>query len=115
MKEVVIKLSDSVYELITMEHPDSYTKETIGDYLFGLVRCTGKLLPKGHGNLIDVDAFIEKMKDSSKRQKYKEVLISDCLTVDDVFNAIIESLQNEGLANGDAPIILEADKENKRE
>ena len=60
--------------------------------------------------LIDADAFIAKMEDTSKRQKYKKLLIDDCLTVDDVFKAIIESLQNKGLANGDAPTIIEADK-----
>ena len=73
----------------------------------------GTPLPKEHGRLIDADAFIETMKDVSKRQKYKEVLIDDCLTVDDVLKAIIESLQNEGLANGDAPTIIEAEREEK--
>lgn len=70
----------------------------------------GTPLPKGHGRLIDADAFIETMKDTSKRQKYKEVLIGNCLTVDDVLEAVIESLQNEGLANSDTPTIIEADK-----
>lgn len=68
-------------------------------------------LPKGHGRLIDADAFITKMEDASKRHKYKKLLIDDCLTVDDVFGAIIESLQNKGLANGDTPTIIDADKE----
>jgi len=68
-------------------------------------------LPKGHGRLIDADAFISKMEDASTRNKYKELLIDDCLTVDDVFQAIIESLQNIGLAEGDAPTIIEADSE----
>lgn len=85
------------------------------DYKRGTVMASairnGTILPKGHGRLIDADAFIETMKDVSKRQKYKEVLIDDCLTVDDVFKAIIESLQNEGLANGDVPTIIEADAE----
>ena len=60
--------------------------------------------------LIDADAFISVLEDASKRQKYKELLIDDCLTVDDVFKAVIESLQNRGLADGDAPTIVEADK-----
>lgn len=67
-------------------------------------------LPKGHGRLIDADAFITTMEDVSKRQKYKELLTDDLLTVDDVFKAIIESLQNEGLAEGDSPTLIEADK-----
>lgn len=81
------------------------------------IKCiaNGTPLPKGHGRLIDADVFIETMKDASKRHKYKEVLIDDCLTVDDVFKAIIESLQNEGLANGDAPTIIEADKKESEE
>ena len=61
--------------------------------------------------MIDANAFITKMEDASKRHKYKELLIGDCLTVDDVFKAVIESLQNKGLAEGDAPTIIEADKE----
>ena len=74
------------------------------------VLAHGTPLPKGHGRLIDADAFIATLKDASKRQKYKKLLINDCLTVDDVFKAVIESLQNEGLAEGDAPTIIEADK-----
>lgn len=66
-------------------------------------------LPEGHGRLIDADAFIATLEDVSKRHKYKELLIDDRLTVDDVFKAIIESLQNKGLAEGDAPTIIEAD------
>ncbi len=60
--------------------------------------------------MIDADAFIATLEDASKRQKYKELLIDNCLTVDDVFKAIIESLQNKGLAEGDASTIIEADK-----
>ena len=71
----------------------------------------GTPLPKGHGRLIDADEFISTLGDASKRHKYKELLIGDCLTVDDVFKAVIESLQNKGLAEGDAPTIIEADKE----
>ena len=74
------------------------------------VVLNGIPLPKGHRRLIDADAFIATMEDASKRQKYKELLIDDSLTVDDVFKAIIESLQNKGLAEGDSPIIIEADK-----
>jgi hypothetical protein len=75
--------------------------------------ANGTPLPKGHGRLIDADAFIAMMEDASKRQKYKELLIDDCLTVDDVFKAIIESLLNKGLAEGDAPTIIKAESEDK--
>jgi hypothetical protein len=67
----------------------------------------GTPLPKRHGRLIDADAFIAMMEDASKRQKYKELLIDDCLTVDDVFKAVTESMLNQGLAEGDAPTIIE--------
>lgn len=92
--------------LAWMPLPEPYKSESIEllikipeeDYKSGNVMASairnGTILPKGHGRLIDADAFIETMKDASKRQKYKEVLIDDCLTVDDVFKAIIESLQN---------------------
>ena len=75
----------------------------------------GKPLPKGHGRLIDADAFIDELKDTSKRQKYNECFIGKYLSVDDVFNAIIESLENKGLAAGDAPTIIEADTEGAEE
>jgi hypothetical protein len=75
----------------------------------------GTPLPKGHGRLIDADAFIETLEDASKRHKYKELLFDDYLTVDDVFKAVIESLQNRGLAEDDAPTIIEADKDESEE
>lgn len=74
----------------------------------------GKPLPKGHGRLIDADAFIDFLKNISKTQRYNEFIIDKKLTgltVDDVFNAVCESLQNEGLAEGDSLTIIEADKE----
>ena len=75
----------------------------------------GTPLPKGHGRLIDADAFISMLEDATERQRYKELMIDDCLTVDDVINAIVESLQNEGLAEGDAPTIITADKAESEE
>lgn len=104
---IVIDIPDAEYERIqAMDWKNGdrwYSCESVAIH-------NGTPLPKGHGRLIDADAFIKTMKDASKRQKYKEVLIDDCLTVDDVFDAVIESLQNEGLANGDTPTIIEADK-----
>ena len=83
-----------------------------GQVPYGVVCAimNGTPLPKGHGRLIDADAFISTLEDVSKRHKYKEVLIGDCLTVDDVFKAVIESLQNRGLAEGDVPTIIEAEE-----
>ena len=89
--------------------------EGIRDDLDEIFEKNGIPLPEGHGRLIDADAFISKMEKVSKRQKYKELLINDHLTVDDVFKAVIESLQNEGSAEGDAPTIIEADKAERSE
>ena len=83
-----------------------------GDSLVKAIK-SGIPLPRGHGRLIDADAFISALEDSSKRNKYKELLIDDCLTVDGVFKAVIESLQNKGTAEGDTPTIIEADKESE--
>ena len=104
--KIVIDIPESIYETIEED-------QFISRYQLAVLQSQirkGVPLPKGHGRLIDADAFIAKMEDVSKRQKYKELLIDKNLTVDDVFKAIIESLQNKGLANGDTPTILEADK-----
>lgn len=93
-----------------LEHCKRHVREHYANNLEEAI-ANGIPLPKGHGRLIDADAFIKTMEDASKRHKYKGVLINNCLTVDDVFKAVIESLQNEGLANGDSPTIIEADKE----
>ena len=102
--ELVIKIPEEYYKAIT-EIPNHQCTADM------LIIKTGTPLPKGHGRLIDADAFIVTMEDASKRQKYKELLIDDILTVDNVFKAIIESLQNKGLAEGDSPTIIEADSE----
>lgn len=71
-------------------------------------------LPEHHGRLIDADAFIDFLKNISKTQRYNEFIIDKKLTgltVDDVFNVVCESLQNEGLAEGDSQTIIKADKE----
>ena len=99
--ELVIKIPEKDYE---------YLKSHNKDGLYNVI-LNGTPLPKGHGRLIDADAFIAMMEDASKRQRYKELLINDTLTVDDVFKAVIASLQNEGLAEGDSPTIIEADTE----
>jgi len=112
--ELIVKIDEKLYK-------DIYSDAEI--MIYGGMRSGKSLLatllrairnstplPKGHGRLIDADAFIAMMEDASKRQKYKELLIGDCLTVDDVFKAVIESLLNKGFAEGDAPTIIEADE-----
>ncbi len=71
----------------------------------------GTPLPKSHGRLIDADAFIAFIKDVSKRHKYENLRVDGIITVDDVLTAVIESLQNEGLAEGNTPTIIEAESE----
>ena len=103
--ELVINISKGRYEDILSGKEFTIYQCDVRDVL-----KNGTPLPKGHGRLIDADAFIATMEDASKRQKYKELLIDDSLTVDDVFKAIIESLQNKELAKGDSPTIIEADR-----
>jgi hypothetical protein len=103
--ELVIKIPEELYEAYKGRPP------MLGDAGMDMIAqaiANGTPLPKGHGRLIDANAFILKLEDASKKQKYKELIIDDILTVDDVFKAIIESLQNEGLAEGDSPTVLEA-------
>lgn len=107
MAKLIIDIPDAKYNYFM------YSEDFDSDDVYDAIEyiCNGTPLPKGHGRLIDADAFIAMMEDASKKQKYKELLIDDRLTVDDVFKAIIESLLNEGLAEGDAPTIIEADRE----
>ena len=95
---------------------DDFEKVKCGRGAVSMMRraiIQGAPLPKGHGRLIDADAFIARMEDASKRQKYKELWIDNFLTVDDVFKTVIESLQNKGLAKGDSPTVIEADTESE--
>lgn len=103
--DIVINISEDTYK----RHKWRVDHDTCTELDIAVAK--GVPLPKGHGRLIDADAFIAMMEDASKKQKYKELLIDDRLTVDDVFKAVIESLLNKGLAEGDAPTIIEADKE----
>lgn len=97
----VIDIPEILYTKIQNGKADKRTLETVILY--------GTPLPKRHGRLIDADAFISKIEDVSKRHKYENLRVDGILTVDDVLKAVIESLQNEGLAEGDAPTIIEAD------
>lgn len=110
--EVVINIPQKAYEQII-----GFPQQTAGVDILILHKILqeGVVLPKGHGRLIDADAFIDGLRDSSKRQRYNECLINEFLTVDDVFQAVIESLENKGLAEGDAPTIIEADETESEE
>lgn len=106
--QIVIDIPNKIKETIDMGQGEK--EYNIPTWLCHSI-TNGTPLPKGHGRLIDADDFIKTMEDASERQKYKKLLIDDLLTVDDVFKAVIESLQNKGLAEGDAPTIIDADKE----
>lgn len=112
--ELVIKIPEIEYEYITNGEKFNSLEKGKREWLINKTLnyvLNGTPLPKGHVRLIDADDFIKTMEDASERQKYKKLLIDDLLTVDDVFKAVIESLQNKGLAEGDAPTIIDADKE----
>ena len=82
---VVIDISKEQYSLIMQSHRNGVARFVDKEAMMYAIK-NGTPLPKGHGRLID-----------------------ECLTVDDVFKAVIESLLNKGLAEGDAPTIIEAD------
>ena len=106
MVEVVIKIPEDARARLAFGVTYTQDMQAVCDAL-----SEGVVLPKEHGRLIDADAFIKFMQTVSKTRKYDELWIDNFLTVDDVFNAVIESLKNEGTANGNAPTIIEADKE----
>ena len=63
-----------------------------------------------HGRLIDADAFATNLKDISVRQGYKNTLIDEHLTVDDVFDSIIDELTGKAIYGFEYnPTIIEAE------
>ena len=84
--QIVIDINENEY-LGIKEYPNNITSYPVTIHLYDAVR-NGKLLPKGHGRLIDADAYID---------KYEECGWLDDIIVDE-FNAI-------------TPTIIEADKE----
>ena len=106
--QIVIDIPDEIYKDI--ESRDWKNTIWARDSLMRYIH-EGVVLQKHHGRMIDADAFIAMLENTSKRQNYKKLLIGEFLTVDDVFEAIIGSLQNKGLAENDTPTILEATEE----
>ncbi len=96
--KIVIEMEPQMWALVREGHIPVRAYECI---------VKGTPLPKGHGRLIDADAFISYIEDVSKRHKYEDLRVDGIITVDDVLKAVIESLQNEGLAEGDSPTIIE--------
>lgn len=58
MKEIVIKIPDEVHTTIKENRYPLGTREKICFAVFDAIR-NGKVLPKGHGRLIDADAVLE--------------------------------------------------------
>lgn len=97
--EVVISLPKDLYKGIERRNGELET-EYVCDELMKAID-NGTVLPKGHGRLIDADAFIEKLKDVRK-----EVWLI-WLTTDELMQEIIETLETSGSAESDAPTVLE--------
>lgn len=115
--KIVIDIPDEEYRWIKKSDETVFANVASKECMLHAIK-NGTPLPKGHGRLIDADAFIDFLKNISKTQRYNEFIIDKKLTgltVDDVFNAVCESLQNEGLAENDSPTILEADKESEND
>lgn len=86
--EIVIKIRKEDYQAIK----DGHIPFSVLDVIMN-----GKPLPKGHGRIKDIDAFITKVKADRKHSIYLR-----SWTADDVLNA---------LDNSYTPTIIEADKE----
>lgn len=69
MKEIVIKLSDTTYKN-TLTHGGN------SNLLVDAIR-NGKVLPKGHGRLIDADKYVKSICDNC--DGYCECVGCDCL------------------------------------
>ena len=90
--ELVINISKEEYELVRNGNKSFRTELELMNAV-----ANGTPLPKHHGRLKDVDAFLSKVKADREHSAY-----SRSWTADDVLNA---------LNNSYAPTIVEADKE----
>lgn len=92
--EILIKLNKRLYKNVKHHTLTASEIDEICDVI-----TNGTPLPKGHGRLKDIDAFIAKVKADRKHSAYLR-----SWTADDVLQA---------LNNSYAPTIIEADKEDK--
>lgn len=90
MKEIVIKIDDGIYKLI-MSMDKALATTAIRPRIFDAIR-NGKVLPKGHGDLVD-------------RKELKKKVYTTTEWNGDVHRIIYEASVD------DAPPIIEADKE----
>lgn len=96
MMKLIIEISDEEYELVRHGNKSFRTELELMNAV-----ADGIPLPKHHGRLKDVDAFISKVKADREHSAY-----SRSWTADDVLSA---------LDNSYAPTVVEADKESKEE
>ena len=61
MKEIVVKIDDELYETIT--DPNKWLTPKRVNKLVGAV-LHGKVLPKGHGRLIDANTLVDGFEDN---------------------------------------------------
>ena len=108
--KIVIDIDEETYADIKKGKVYSSYRDVPQESILAI--ANGTQLPKGHGKLMDADAFANFLKNISKTQRYNEFIIDKQLTgvtVDDVFNVICESLQDEN----SVPTIIEADTESE--
>lgn len=89
--QIVIKISEKAYNALT--HTEFDANLVVDEMRKSIVN--GIPLPKGHGRLIDADAFLSKVKADREHSAYAR-----SWTADDVLNV---------LNNSYAPTIIEAD------
>lgn len=89
--QIVIEIDDDMYKSVIDN--DAYVLGDVDWILLENAIANGTPLPKNHGRLKDIDAFITKVKADRKHSAYLR-----SWTADDVLNA---------LANSYAPTIIE--------
>jgi len=100
--QIVIDILDETYEHLTPKEPKKMTNKDALNWFIVLHKAifvNGKVLPKGHGRLIDADA-VEKEMNKSEVEADRN---ADYYTADKI-DCAMEYIIN-------APTIIEADKE----
>ena len=113
--QIVIDIPEEMYQEIKEIFKvisGSRRSERFDYILFDAVNA-GTPLPKGHGRLIDADAFAEKIEKIIRDKAYYS-LKTDMISVGEVLHAVVEELNGTTLCGFDnAPTIIEADTESE--
>lgn len=106
-----IEILKLVYEKGDTDSPLYFSKKSdFGKALKAAIE-TLERIPKGHGRLIDADAFCEKLKQISDERRYDILFSDNLLSVGDVFDAIIADLNGTATSGYmNVPTIIEADR-----